>query len=557
MTKPPMSAATNGLDIVSVFDKIVVIDKTIAPLGAQVNTQLEGEQMPANTTADNAARMANRAAMLDNQGLSPLLLLDAGTAQSLLHDLENTGVSGFVAELPKGLAKGVFRNCLGEAVGAATVVCLHELDSSFPMNDEAQEAAVAAGLAGGMRLASGETRKAARELRRQFEAEGRSPSQPTEYGTLLLGERKGLPHPADVDLWDTLDVAVKGAAFRRLIEDGPRLVKAIKDNCMEVGHAIEIPTAEAPPADWSIPQRRLDRWLHLRRRGTHLPFPFVADDLAAALLTGTCPPSLARRIHDLAVAEIPKEGDDVNPAHVFPDLVVGMLKIATAALVGWDDLRAYFEFWMGAAEDYPSAVFRAVKGALMPLEEPLGKHGTQLKLETLKSSSRFTELRKLLYSASVQDDVPIDGWDDNMPGWARTIVLLGLNLAGRRKHPRGVRSGARRGRPPLRPGPGLFTIKEAAEAASTSTPTIRRWIAEELIPPPARIPAGHDKSRWQIVFTPEQVEDLRTLALSTGAIGQQLGVTDRTVRRRLITLKKRHPGATRLELRKLLLEEVS
>ena len=504
--------------------------------------------------AAGIARLKRDVVMARGIGENPLVALTPAMVEMLVAMATDESTSDIDKTIVDEVLADIFGETTRRAEGAATLVCLDGLDTPLDLAPAERSTCIMVGLIATLHFTSADLPSSARDLKDKYNRDGKPPATPSEDGRLLLTELPHVPQRSKLDFWEVLELAVAGAVFRHLISVCPTLTDNLEVPSVQLSPGIRLPMPSQRPVDWLSVELRLNRWLHLKRRGTHLPFPFIADDLSAALMTGTCPPSLARRIHDAAIREI-KSCGDVGVVYLFPELVVDMLKVATASLSGWVAVHDYYRYWHDSEEGYIEYVYQAVKGSLWPLTGPPGRpyniHIGGLNLEAIHGQPRFLELRKIIYAASVEDHSPIDSWHLEMPEWAQSVLLFGVGLSWLFKNP--SRRATKVGRPPIQTGPGLFTIKEAAVAAKTSASTIRRWISDGVIPRPARIPAGQDKSRWQIVFTREELDDLTLLAMENGDIATKLGVTDRTVRRRVVALGKAHPGASKLELRKKLL----
>ena len=445
-------------------------------------------------------------------------------------------------------------HCLGDIVEHATRLTnslfVDGLTQPIRLDEEAVEQAVVTGLERTHRLFTGDMHAHARGLDEVFGTTGHAPTERHGDGLLLLSSARLLPNSRKLDFWDTLELAVITSVATAIIEQAPPIATLSGTESTQLSNDLAIP-AVTSKVDWKQVELRLLRWRHLLRHGQNLPLPFSFDELAGGLLSGDCPPSLCRQIHDLCLAQLRGDNDTLLPAHLFPEHVADLLMTATAALGSWDLLQDYHRYWMCNDEGYLQALFHAIKGSLLTLDKGFGKGGVGLRLETFQNQSRFQELRKLIHAASVQDDSPIEEWSERMPAWARSVVLYGANLAVVRKRPAGGATQA--GRPPAEIDTGYFTIKEAAGKANVSTSTIRRWLSDGTIPKPARLPTSGDSSKWQIVFTEQEVDDLKLLAMSSDELADQLGVTDRSVRRRMTKLRKNNPGFGRLDLLKLLL----
>ncbi len=445
-------------------------------------------------------------------------------------------------------------DCLGNVVEHATRLTntqlLDVLTLPIHLDKEDIESAVVVALERTHQLCSGATHAHARDVNEGYGNSGQAPVTQHDRGLLLLSSTNHLPHRRELDFWDTLEMAVTASIAVAIVQQAPPIAEFNQDESVFLADDVPVPTATSK-VDWDMVELRLLRWKHFTRHGQLLPLPFNANELAGALLSGSCPASLCRYIHDVCMESLLDRSGALHPVHVFPEQVPDLLKVAAASLTAWSTLVGYHDYWMGNQEGFRQAVFNAVQGSLVPLDKGFGKGGVGLRLETLQNQSRFQELRKLVHVAGIEDDTPISQWHDQMPAWARTVLLFGANLALVRKRP--VSGTTQAGRPPAELDTGLFTIKEAAARANASTSTIRRWLADGTIPKPARLPTSGDSSKWQIVFTEQEVNDLRLLAMSSDELADQLGVTDRSVRRRMTKLRKNNPGSRRLDLLKLLL----
>ena len=151
-----------------------------------------------------------------------------------------------------------------------------------------------------------------------------------------------------------------------------------------------------------------------------------------------------------------------------------------------------------------------------------------------------SEIVKIVYEASIEDDEPVEDWHGFVPAWVETLLTLGGSLRFER----------RPSSPLLSETPAhksdYVSLKEAAAAADISERTLRRWIATKEIIPPGRFDFRGGGEQAPYLFDHRTITDLKLLGKSSATLAEELQVTERALQRRMTSLKRAFPNDSRL-----------
>jgi len=390
-----------------------------------------------------------------------------------------------------------------------------------------------------------------RELRSLHDV-GSKPKHREDYGLHLLGQLHDKALPGGLDYWERMNMAVQWFTARLLIEQAPPMTADDQESAVEVENSLNLPLEVTGTVDIDKLPDRLDYWKHLQKRTPLLPLPFRRGELPLILLNPCVPDSLRRRCHDLACGFLLDTTAGANLLWLDPTYACELLEVATSAIHGWRSVADYCRSRASGDSHFVDHITAAVRGAMIRMAATHDSHNATRIVSFLKSDSSMADIRKIVHQASTEDGFPVEDWHTRVPAWVNTLAVLGGNLRLQRK----TRRPATERATSTDDVPDVLYLDEAAAAVGVSERTIRRWIATKEIAPPGRFDRRGGGEQAPYLFDRRTVEDMALLAKSQSDFADELGLTERALRRRLSAVRKRRPNDTRLEHLKRVIKEV-